>query len=95
MLQFAKLYALILPAFLCLDALWIGIVMHSFYDREMGELARRHNGQMSPRWGAAILVYLLIPAGLVFFVRPLLMPTTTVLKASGLGMMFGLVPSVP
>lgn len=83
---------MIFPCFLVLDFIWIGLLMAPFYDRELGELARRSQGVLSPRWGAAVLVYLLIPSGLVVFVRPLLLERNLhVPQAFGLGAFFGLV----
>ena len=66
-----KLFAIVLPIFLLIDLVWLGVVMKGFYSQELGELARRQGAALAPRWGAAILVYLLIPGGLVLFVRPL------------------------
>ena len=86
-----KLLAIILPVFLLLDLTWIGIVMAGFYDREMGDLARREAGAMSPRWGAAIPVYLLIPGGIVLFVRPHFHVNSSQAAAFGWGAVFGFV----
>lgn len=91
MWQAVKTFGMILPVFLLLDLTWIGVIMHPFYEREVGELARRVNGTMAPRWGAAILVYLLIPAGLVLFVRPLLPPGASTISALRWGATYGLV----
>jgi uncharacterized membrane protein len=91
MWQSLKTFFLILPVFLALDVTWIGFVMKSFYDREVGDLARRIDGVMSPRWEAAVFVYILIPAGLVLFVRPLLPANGSYLSALRWGATFGLV----
>ena len=63
------LFLILLPIFLVIDLLWLGVIMKSFYAAELGDLARRQGAAVAPRWGAAILVYLLIPAGIVLFVR--------------------------
>lgn len=86
-----KLFAIVLPIFLLIDLLWLGVVMKGFYSQELGELARRQGAELAPRWGAAMLVYLLIPAGIVLFVRPLLGETGNVWQAFGWGALFGLV----
>ena len=91
MWQPLKLFCVVLPVFLLLDAIWIGVVMKTFYDREIGDLARRVDGGMAPRWGAAVLVYLLIPTGIVLFVKPLLQPGGTSIEAFRWGATFGLV----
>jgi uncharacterized membrane protein len=85
------LFLILLPIFLLIDLLWLGVIMKSFYAAELGELARRQGSTLAPRWGAAILVYLLIPAGVVLFVRPLLGETSTLLQTFGWGAIFGLV----
>ncbi|HWB12975.1 MAG TPA: DUF2177 family protein [Pirellulales bacterium] len=86
-----KLFAVIVPVFLVIDLLWLGILMKSFYSRELGDLARREGASISPRWGAALPIYLLIPAGLVLFVRPRHGHHATVWQAFGWGCLFGLV----
>lgn len=65
-----KLFGIVTVFVLAADLVWLGWVMKGFYDREIGELLRRSADALSPRWGAAILVYILIPAGIVLFVRP-------------------------
>lgn len=81
----------VVPAFLALDFVWLGLLMSGFYDRELGDLARRQGESMAPRWGAAILVYVLIPVGLVMFVRPHVGGDATIWSAIGWGAAFGLV----
>jgi uncharacterized membrane protein len=91
MLQNFKLFAIVLPVFLLIDSVWLGLIMNRFYSDQLGELARRQGAALAPRWGAAILVYLLIPGGLVLFVRPLLGPGATTWQAFAWGATFGLV----
>lgn len=87
-----KLYLILLPIFLAIDAVWIGVVMKSFYSAELGELAKRGaDGGLSPRWIPAVLVYVLIPLGIVAFVRPAMGPGATVGQAAGWGALFGLI----
>ncbi len=90
-MRYIVLFSIALAVVLVLDFLWLGIAMKGFYDRELGELARRSGGSLSPRWPAAILVYLLIPGGIVLFVRPLLDSHGTAWQALGWGAAFGLV----
>jgi len=91
MMRVLILFLMVLPFFLLLDVVWIGVLMTDFYSHELGELARREGGSLSPRWGAAVLVYILIPAGIVLFVRPLLRRDSPLLVAFGWGALFGLV----
>jgi uncharacterized membrane protein len=90
-MQTGKLFAIVLPIFLLMDLLWLGVVMKSFYSQELGELARRDGAALAPRWGAAMLVYLLIPGGIVLFVRPLLGENSTAWQGFAWGALFGLV----
>jgi hypothetical protein len=82
-MQSWKLFAIVLPIFLLIDLLWLGVVMKAFYSQELGELARRQGAALAPRWGAAMLVYLLIPGGIVLFVRPLLGENGTAWQSFG------------
>lgn len=91
MWQQLKMFLQILPVFLLLDLTWLGVVMKSFYQREIGDLARKTDGALAPRWGPAILVYILIPAGIVLFVKPLLQSNATYLNGFRWGAIYGLV----
>lgn len=76
-LQNIKTFLLFLPIFLGIDLLWLGKISKSFYDKEFQAFERTLN------WPAAILVYILIPLGLLLFVLP---------KTSGnplIGLMWG------
>jgi uncharacterized membrane protein len=76
---------------LLMDGLWLGVVMPDFYAAELGELARREGGAMAPRWGAAALVYLLIPLGILLFVPPVLGARSGLSASFGWGALFGLI----
>lgn len=88
-----KLIGITIPACLAIDLFWLGVVMTPFYSRELGDLARRDptSGGLAPRWGAAALVYLLIPLGVVLFVGPKFGPGSTPWSSLGWGALFGLV----
>lgn len=86
-----KVFAIVLPVFLVIDLLWLGVVMKAFYSNELGDLARREGASLVPRWWAAMLVYVLIPSGLVLFVRPLLGLNATVWQAIGWGAVYGMI----
>ncbi len=53
---------------IALDALWLGVLMTSFYKEQIGVLSRMKEGGFDPDYGAALVVYLLLSAGLGFFV---------------------------
>lgn len=90
-LRMLMLVLILAPAVLVIDLVWLGIVMKGFYAQEIGSIMRRSGDALTPRWSAALLVYLLIPAGLILFVRPLLVEPATVWQALGWGAAFGLV----
>jgi uncharacterized membrane protein len=90
-MQTLKVFAILLPIFLIIDLLWLGVIMKGFYSQELGELARRQGASLAPRWGAALLVYLLIPGGIVLFVRPLLGMNASFWQALGWGALYGIV----
>jgi uncharacterized membrane protein len=86
-----KVYALVLPIFLVIDLLWLGVLMKGFYNQELGDLARRDGASLAPRWIPAFLVYLLIPGGIVLLVRPLLGENASLWQALGWGALYGLI----
>lgn len=86
-----KAYLVLLPIFAVIDLTYLGYLMRWFYDRELGDLACRHGGAMAPRWPSAIVVYLLIPAGIVLFARPHLSAADSVFRALLWGGVYGLV----
>lgn len=81
-------FFLTLAIFLFLDFIWLGVLMPDFYLAELGDLARKSGGKLSPNWAAASIVYLLIALGLVFFVYPIV---TTIPHAFLIGALFGMV----
>lgn len=86
-----KAFLLLLPIFAVIDLVYLGFVMKWFYEQELGSLARRAGGSLAPRWFAATIVYLLIPAGMVLFVRPQLTSGSSVGMAWLWGAAYGLV----
>lgn len=82
MIQTLKVYGAILPIFLAIDYLWLGVFMSKFYKNELGVLARVSNGSLKPVLWAAVIVYILIPLGVVLFALPRVSqdnPTSTAL----------------
>lgn len=90
-LRLVRLVLILAPIVLVIDILWLELVMKNFYMQEMGGLLRRDGEDLAPRLGAAMLVYLLIPTGIVLFVRPLLGAQATRLQAFTWGVGFGFV----
>jgi uncharacterized membrane protein len=86
-----KLYLLVLLVFLAIDMIWLGFLMTQFYKTELGSLARRSGDAMAPVWWAALLVYVLIPLGIVLFVLPRVSPESSPLAALGWGFVYGII----
>jgi uncharacterized membrane protein len=86
-----KLYLLVVVIFLAIDLTWLGVLMANFYKTELGPLARRTGEAMAPVWWAAVLVYVLIPLGLVVFVLPRLSPASPASAALGWGFLYGII----
>lgn len=57
------LFAIVLIFVLIIDFLWLGVIARNFYDNELGKLKTNNINYLS-----AILVYVAIALGIVFFV---------------------------
>lgn len=64
LIDYLKIYFLALPVYLGIDLFWIGVVSKKFYDSAFKPFERTLN------FLPAILVYLLIPIGLLIFTYP-------------------------
>lgn len=53
---------------LSLDYLWFGILMQDYYSKVLKPIVQSQENQMIYNWPAALLVYVLLAAGLTFFV---------------------------
>lgn len=73
------------------DYVWLGIVMKNFYQQELGGLMRQGPDGFAPRVIPALLVYVLIPAGVMLFVGPRVAPSNAILSAAGWGAIFGMI----
>ena len=83
-----KLAAIGAVAFMVLDAVWLGLLMKSFYREQLAPIARLANGGIAPNWPAAFVVYALLGTGIALFVIP---RAPTVPLAAAYGALFGLV----
>ncbi len=89
MTAYLKLYLLMVPIFLVVDLIWLGLVARGFYRRHLGHI-------LSPRvnWPAAIVFYLTFVAGILYFaVAPGLAAGAWWLAVQN-GLLFGLVTYV-
>jgi len=83
-----KTFLVAMAVVMALDFLWLGLLMPSFYSTQLGGLARRSGNSLAPIWWAAIVVYLMIPAGIQYFVVP---RSETPLDGLLIGAIFGVV----
>lgn len=72
--------------FVALDALWLGVIVKSFYKEQLGTLLRAQ-----PDWFMAACAYIFMVAGFVWFVFPQVQMTRSVLQAMQYGARFGVV----
>ena len=91
MMHTFQVYIAILPIFLAIDYLWLGIIMSKFYKNELGILARLSNGSLKPVLWAAGIVYILIPLGIVLFALPKVSQGDMVLTSLFWGFVYGVV----
>ena len=75
-----------LVAFLVLDGLWLGVLMSSTYKELLGSLMLAQ-----PKWGPAIVFYLMYVLGVVFFVVLPALARASARRAALAGAFFGLV----
>ena len=75
-----------LATLVCLDGLWLGVLMKDFYRRNLASIARMAEGGLDPIWPVAALVYPVLALGLAVFV---LTRARTPLEALALGALFG------
>ncbi len=85
-LAFGRLWLVTVPVFLAIDALWLGLIARSFYKTHLGDLLRP-----DPRWGAALVFYLLFVAGLLLFAVLPALERATPWRAMLLGGLFGFI----
>lgn len=91
MMHELKVYLCLIPIFFIIDYLWLGKIMSRFYLNELGPMARVLNNNFAPVIWAAILVYLLIPLGIVLFVLPGIPDQNFFFPALIKGMLYGLI----
>ncbi len=91
MLHGLKVYLCLIPVFFLIDYIWLGKVMSRFYLKELGPMARASNNNFEPVVWAAVIVYLLIPLGIVLFVLPGIPDQDFVFQSLFKGMLYGLI----
>ena len=84
--MFIKLYAIALPIFLILDAIWLGFIAKNFYAKQIGFLFKSEIN-----WAAALIFYLLFIVGLIIFVINPSIEKSSLMHAMIYGAAFGLI----
>lgn len=84
--MFIKLYAIALPVFIVIDAIWLGFVAKNFYRDQIGILMKSEIN-----WAAAVVFYLLFVVGLVLFVVAPAIEKKSWMHALLFGALFGLI----
>lgn len=68
--RYFKVYILTIIFCFVVDMLWLGIIAKEFYQNELSAIIRKSNGAMAPNWLGAVVVYLALIIGILFFVIP-------------------------
>lgn len=74
-----------LLAFCVLDFAWLGFVAKGFYQSQLSSLLLP-----KPNWGAAVILYLAYPAGIVFFAVMPAIEAGSLMRALSTGALLGL-----
>ncbi len=82
------LFAASFIGFIVLDYLWLGILMKNFYVSELASVGRIQDGKFNPILWSAMVVYIFLPLGILFFCLPI---ATNLPHALWVGGLFGLV----
>lgn len=53
-----------------MDMIWLGVIAKNIYAQNIGMLLRKSGDAMTPVWWAAVVVYVCITLGILFFVLP-------------------------
>ena len=53
-----------------MDMIWLGVIAKNIYAQNIGMLLRKSGDVMTPIWWAAVVVYVCITLGILFFVLP-------------------------
>ena len=91
MLHLIKIYVITAAAYVLIDFIWLGVIMSGFYKSQLGLLARRVGESLAPIWWAAIIVYLIVPIGIIIFVLPKVAGTGSIWPVILWGFLFGVI----
>lgn len=52
------------------DMIWLGALAKQFYANQIGQLLRKSGNAIAPIWPSAVMVYVFIALGIIYFVLP-------------------------
>lgn len=64
------LFLATLASVFIMDMIWLGVIAKNIYAENIGLLLRKSGEAMTPIWWAAVVVYVFITVGILFFVLP-------------------------
>lgn len=85
-MRFLKIYGITFIVFLIIDMLWLGVFAKDLYQKHIGFLLAPN-----PRWGFAIMFYIIYIVGLVFFVLSPALEKQSIAYAMAAGALFNFV----
>jgi uncharacterized membrane protein len=86
-----KLFGISFISFLLVDLLWIGVIAKKFYTNQMSVIGRIYDGQFQPVLWAALLVYIFLSIGVVFYILPRLEMNASGISSFLTGALLGLI----
>jgi uncharacterized membrane protein len=86
-----KVFVFLPPLLLILDYIWLGVFASNLYKRELGQFLRMSQNSLQPIIWAALVVYIAIPLGIVFFVLPRVSAANVTGSALLWGAIYGIV----
>lgn len=69
-MKFIILFISTITYIFVIDMIWLGVIAKKLYAENIGMLLRKSGEVITPIWWAAIVVYVCIALGIVFFVLP-------------------------
>lgn len=69
-MKLITLFLVTMMSVFIMDMIWLGLIAKNIYAQHIGLLLRKSGDAMTPIWWAAILVYVFITIGILFFVLP-------------------------
>ena len=69
-MKLIPLFLITMISLFIMDMLWLGLIAKNIYAQNIGMLLRKSGDTMTPIWWAAMIVYVCIALGIIFFVLP-------------------------